>query len=144
MPLLIAGGAWVVVGGLVAAVTGPTEWTRGSWVAAFLVLVAGVAQVGIGAGQAQLPRRAPAAAVSPAQCVMWNVGCVTVISGTLLESPLVVAAGSAPILAVLVMSIVATAGPAISHPVAAFAYRALLLVVLTSVPIGIALSFARH
>ena len=97
VPLLITGTVSVVAGGLVAAVTGPTEWSDGSWVAAFLVLVAGVAQLGIGAGQAYLAVTTPTVAFVAAQAAMWNVGCATVIAGTLLSSPATVAAGSAPL-----------------------------------------------
>lgn len=144
LPLLVAGGASVVAGGLAAAVTGPTRWTEGSWVAAFLVLVAGVAQLGIAAGQAYLTGAAPSAAFVAAQCAMWNLGCAAVITGTLLGSPLIVSAGSAPLLVVLVTSMIAARRRPTPHSVAAFAYRLLLLVVIASIPIGIALSFARH
>ena len=46
-----AGSSCVVVGGLVAAATGPTGFEDGSWVAAYLVLVGGVAQIALGVGQ---------------------------------------------------------------------------------------------
>lgn len=144
LPLLVAGWASVVAGGLAAAVTGPTRWTEGSWVAAFLVLVAGVAQLGIAAGQAYLTGAAPSAAFVAAQCAMWNLGCAAVITGTLLGSPLIVSAGSAPLLVVLVTSMIAARRRPTPHSVAGFAYRLLLLVVIASIPIGIALSFARH
>ena len=52
LPMLIVGGVGVISGGLVAAITGPTSWQHGSWVAAFLVLVVGVGQIGIASGQA--------------------------------------------------------------------------------------------
>jgi hypothetical protein len=143
--LLIAGDASVVAGGLIAAVTGPTEWSDGSWVAAFLVLVAGVAQAGIGAGQAYLAVTTPTVAFVSAQVVMWNVGCATVIAGTLLSSPATVAVGSAPLVAALVMSMVALRDHSgTQRPVVLVGYRLLLLVVLVSVPIGVALAFARH
>ena len=64
VPMLAAGGVSIVAGGVVAAVTGPTDWDHGSWVAAFLVLVAGVAQLGVGAGQAQLVPVAPTVSCS--------------------------------------------------------------------------------
>jgi hypothetical protein len=143
--LLIAGDVSVVAGGLIAAVTGPTEWSDGSWVAAFLVLVAGVAQAGIGAGQAYLAVTTPTVAFVSAQVVMWNVGCATVIAGTLLSSPATVAVGSAPLVAALVMSLVALRDHSgTQRPVVLVGYRLLLLVVLVSVPIGVALAFARH
>lgn len=143
--MLIAGAASVVAGGLVAAVTGPTGWGDGSWVAAFLVLVAGVAQLGIGSGQAHLAVTTPTVALGTAQVVMWNVGCATVIAGTLLSSPATVAVGSAPLVATLVMSMVALRDrPGARRSVVLLGYRLLLLVVLVSVPIGVALAFARR
>ena len=143
--MLIAGAVSVVVGGLAAAVTGPTEWSDGSWVAAFLVLVAGVAQLGIGAGQAYLVVTTPTVAFVTAQVVMWNVGCATVIAGTLLSSPATVAVASAPLVAALVMSMVALRGHSgAQRSVVLVGYRLLLLGVLVSVPIGLALSVARH
>lgn len=145
LPLLIAGTVSVVAGGLVAAVTGPTEWSDGSWVAAFLVLVAGVAQFGIGASQAFLAVTAPTVACVAAQVVMWNIGCATVIAGTLLSSPATVAIGSSPLLAGLVMSMVAIRDQfGAQRSVVLVGYRLLLLVVLASVPIGVALAFASH
>jgi hypothetical protein len=144
LPLLSAGAVSVVAGGMAAAVTGPLQWSHGSWVAAFLVLVAGVTQLGIGAGQAQLSATSPTVAFVAAQCGLWNVGCATVITGTLLSSPLAVAAGSAPLMAVFVMSVAALKGQSGSpRSVVLVGYRLLLLVVLASVPIGIALAFAR-
>lgn len=145
LPLLITGTVSVVAGGLVAAVTGPTEWSDGSWVAAFLVLVVGVGQLGIGAGQASLAATNPTAAFVAAQAAMWNVGCAAVIAGTLLSSPATVAVGSAPLVAVLLLSMVAIRDQfGAQRSVALVGYRLLLLVVLLSVPTGVALAFTRH
>ena len=135
----------VIAGGLAAAVTGPTEWSKGSWVAAFLVLVAGVAQIGLGAGQAYLAVTTPTVAFVTAEVVMWNVACATVIAGTLLSSPATVAVGSVPLVAALVMFMVALSDRSgAQRSIIVVGYRLLLLVVLVSVPIGVALSFARH
>jgi len=41
----------IIVGGSTAAVTGPTSFERGSRVGGLLVLVTGVARVGLGVGQ---------------------------------------------------------------------------------------------
>ena len=46
--LVDLGACGIVLGGLVAAVTGPLELEQGSWAAAYLVLVVGVAQVVVG------------------------------------------------------------------------------------------------
>ncbi len=109
------------------------------------MLVAGVAQLGIGAGQAYLPATTPTVAFVAAQCGMWNIGCAMVIVGTLLSSPVTVSVGSAPLVAVVVMSVVALRGRSrTQRSVVLVAYRLLLLVVLASVPIGLALAFARR
>ena len=145
LPLLTAGGLSVIAGGAAAAVTGPTQWSHGSWVAAFLVLVAGVAQLGIGAGQAYLATTTPTATSVAAQCGMWNLGCAMVIAGTLLSSPFTVSVGSVPLVAVLMMSLLALRGRSRTRrSIVLVAYRLLLVVVLASVPIGIALAFARR
>ncbi len=142
VPLFVAGGVSIIAGGLTAAVTGPTGWERGSWVAAFLVLVAGVAQIGLGTGQAQLVAKPMSVRVAGAQCVLWNTGCVVVISGTLLSSPVAVTVGSMPLLAVLAMSFASRGYRPQSH--FALGYRALLALLLVSLPVGIALAWLRR
>lgn len=141
LPLLVAGGVSIVAGGLAAAVTGPTGWEHGSWVAAFLVLVAGVAQVGLAAGQAELAAAPAAGSTAAGRCAAWNAGCLLVIAGTLLSAPVAVAVGSVALLAVLAMSAVAVRAPA-RRPRLATAYRALLVGLGISVGIGVALAFA--
>lgn len=46
--LVSIGSACVVAGGLVAAVTGPTDFDHRSWLSVYLVLVGGVAQIALG------------------------------------------------------------------------------------------------
>ena len=70
----VLGVCFVVVGGLVAAVTGPLELTRGSWLAAYLVLVCGVPQVALATAQPALSTRPVPARVWLVQVVGWNIG----------------------------------------------------------------------
>lgn len=142
--MFAAGGVSIVTGGLVAAVTGPTEWAHGSWVAAFLVLVAGAAQIGIGAGQAHLAAATPSLTFTALECVLWNAGCVTVVAGTLLASPVTVSAGSTLLVATLAMSAVAVRPSRRERSALLLLYRAMLAVLLVSIPIGIALAWSRH
>lgn len=142
--MFAAGGVSIVAGGLIAAVTGPTGWDHGSWVAAFLVLVAGVAQIGVGAGQAQLAPAGPALAFTAVECVVWNASCATIIAGTLLSSPVTVSIGSALLVAALGMSMLAVRGSGGQPRLLLWSYRVLLIVLLVSIPIGIALSWTRH
>lgn len=142
--MLVAGGFSIVAGGLVAAVTGPTEWDHGSWVAAFLVLVGGVAQIGIAAGQAHLVDTSMTRRFGSVQCILWNTACAIVVAGTLLSSPATVSIGSALLMAALGMSVYAISRSSGRHPQLLVLYRALLSVLLVSIPIGIALSWTRH
>lgn len=142
--LFAAGGASIVAGGLVAAVTGPTKWAHGSWVAAFLVLVAGVAQIGVAAGQAHFARHATTVAFTAMECVLFNASCMTVIAGTLLSTPLLVTIGSVPLVAALGMSMFSVRGSGGQPPLLLWLYRVLLAVVLISIPIGSVLAWTRH
>lgn len=143
VPFLAAGSLAIIAGGFAAAVTGPTEWEHGSWVAAFLVLVAGVAQVGLGAAQAQLAPITPSIGFAAVECALWNAGCLAVIVGTLLSNPLTVSIGGGLVVAALGMSTFAVRGTG-GQRLLLLLYRALLIVLLVSIPIGTTLAWTRH
>lgn len=140
-----AGAVAVVAGGLAAAVTGPTGWEHGSWVAAFLVLVTGVGQIGLGAGQALLADRPPGSRRLAGEVALLNAGSVLVIAGTLAAVPAVVTAGTLALAGALVMF----AGTPRRHDPGhdgrrawpRWAYTGLLAVLLVSSPIGLVLTW---
>ena len=142
-PLFAAGSVSIIAGGLAAAVTGPIEWNHGSWVAAFLVLVTGAGQIGLGAGQARLAPVAPSVGFTAVECALWNGGCLTVISGTLLSNPPAVSIGSGLLVAALGMSTFGVRGTG-GQPLLLVLYRGLLIVLLASIPIGTALAWTKH
>jgi hypothetical protein len=84
----------VVAGGLVAAVSRPTDFDHGPWVAAYLVLVAGVAQIALGAGQAWLAASPPARARLIVEFIAWNVATLATIGGTLMSVPPIIIVGA--------------------------------------------------
>ncbi len=61
----------VAVGGLLAAVTAPAPTELGTWAVAYLVLVAGLAQVGLGMGQGLCTGRVSTVVVGT-QVIGWN------------------------------------------------------------------------
>ena len=150
--LTTTGISSIVLGGLVAAVTGPLGLAHGSWLAAYLVLVGGVAQWAMGQARFRRPdvmqsRR------GWAQFGCWNVGNVLVIGATLAGEPLAVDLGSALLVIALAFAFRATrpgagtaARPAtgVVSPLVDLAYRTLLLVLAVSIPVGMALSHLRH
>lgn len=140
---VVVGIASVIAGGLVAAVTRPAGWEHGSWVAAYLVLVTGVAQVGFGIGQAILAPNVPTRRQVRIECGLWNLGSAGVIVGTLVTQPVIVSVGSVLLLGALALFALATRGEAPGDPRALMGYRLLLLLLLVSVPVGIVLSWIR-
>lgn len=97
-PFIFLGSLCTVAGGLVAAMTRPTGFVLGSWTAAFLVLVGGVAQIALGAGQGWLAHQAPLIGRVRAEAAFWNLGVGATIVGTLTGMPIVTTvAGFVPV-----------------------------------------------
>lgn len=140
---LAVGGIGVVAGGLVAAATGPLRLSLGSWVAAFLVLVVGVAQIGLGALQEGLAARPASDALVAGELVAWNGGAAAVIAGTLLDAPPLVDVGGVLMVLALVLVLLGVRGSSGSPHWAVWVFRALVAVLLVSVPIGLVLAQLR-
>lgn len=142
-PLRICGVAWVVFGGLVAALTGPLALEHGSWVAAYSVLVAGVAQNALGTVQSALLLRRPSRGTIVAELAGWNAGSVAVIGGTLIRMPLIVDVGGLLLVMALAVMIRTVRGRGRGPQWALWTYRFLLAVILISIPIGLLLAHLR-
>jgi hypothetical protein len=140
-PFLVVAAIAIVAGGLVAAVSRPTGWSDGPWVAAYLVLVAGVGQVGLGAGQVAWAASPGSRRQVGRQLVLLNGSSLLVIVGTLVTTPALVTVGSVVLLAALVSF--ARAVPTWGGGRWAWVYRALLVVLIGSIPIGTALAWIR-
>ncbi len=140
----IVGAAAVILGGLVAAVTGPLELSKGSWAAAYLVLVAGAAQVVMGSAR-QRWMRSGSDAQGWAQFASWNIGNLAVIIGTSAGSTVAVFAGAALLVIALVLAFLATfrlQGRA--DRMLLLGFRILLVLLAVSIPIGVTLSAIRN
>lgn len=140
---VLVGTAAVVAGGLVSAVTGPTGFADGSWVAAYLVLVAGVAQVGLGGGQALLGDRMVSGRRRGTQLLTYNAANLAVLAGTLTGSVVVVAAGGGLLLISLALFLTAVRRSR-THPWYLAFYRLVIALLVVSVPVGVLLSVLRH
>ncbi len=141
---LAAGALCIIGGGLVAAITRPTEFTAGPWVAAYTVLVGGVAQIALGAGQALLATRPPLPSIVGVEAASWNAGLVATLAGTLLESPTTTTIGGVTTCAALILFLVAVRRPDAVAQRPTYAYRAMATLVLLSVPVGLVLAWFRH
>ncbi len=148
--MIVVGGFCVVVGGLVAAVTEPLELEHGSWLAAYLVLVGGVAQYAMGRIRKWWhSESARSTSWAWAQLGGWNLGNAGVIAGTLASTPLIVDVGSVLLAFALLIALRATwsAAARFTDPTSTliiWTYRILLLVLVVSIPVGILLSHLRN
>lgn len=142
-PFRVLGAAWVVSGGLVAAVTGPMRLEHGSWSAAYQVLVAGVAQYAFGAAQTALAPVQPSRRKVLAELAAWNIGSAAVIGGTVVRMPLIVDGGGLLLVVALALMIHTVRGKGSGPKWALWTYRILLVVILVSIPIGLTLAHLR-
>ena len=132
----------VIAGGLVAAVTAPAASEASSWAAAYLVLVAGVAQIGLGLGPAVLAPRAPSRRSVIATLGLWNLGNAPVLAGVLLTRTVLVDLGGIALVIALVLALRTvrhSTGPALLRR----AYWLLAAVLGLSIPIGLVLTRIR-
>ena len=157
--MVAIGGIFVVLGGLIAAVTGPLELEHGSWLAAYLVLVCGVAQFAMGTVQAG--QAGSGEALSPrlgwVQLASLNLGNAAVVAGTLTREPLVVDGGVVILVVAFGIALYAVrpwrrtaaatvAGVSVRSGAGRFllwTYRVFLVLLVVSLPVGSILAHLR-
>jgi hypothetical protein len=139
-PFVLVGAVAVVAGGLVSAVSAMSPSELGSWSAAYLVLVAGVAQIALGIGQAGLAPRTPSRAIVAGQFSLWNLGNLAVLVGTLLDVVPVVDLGGALLVVALALLAAAVRGAPERKLRVLWAFRLLVVVLLVSIPVGLVLA----
>ena len=136
----LLGGALVITGGIVAAVNSAAPFAHGSWLAAYLVLVAGVSQVLLGVGRFALLVREPPPRLIRAQVLLWNAGSVAVPAGVLADAAPLVTLGSVALLAALACFAAGVRG--VPLRAGAVGYHALIVALAASVIVGSALAAA--
>lgn len=141
-PFLVVGVACVIGGGLVSAAMAPAATYHSSWAVAYIVLVAGVAQVALGLGQARVTGGDVPPRVLRSELAAWNLGNAAVLAGTLLDVAPALYAGSALLIAALVLVLYAIRdaqpGPAL------VATRVIVALLGISMPVGIVLQAVTH
>lgn len=142
-PFAAAGTACTVAGGLLAAATALAPSQLASWAVAYLVLVGGVAQVALGAGQALLTPRPPGRLALAAELAGWNAGNGAVLAGTLLGATWLADAGGVILAAALALLIAVTRGAAPKPAWPLHVYRAVAALVLVSIPVGLVIAALR-
>lgn len=143
-PFMAMGGISIIAGGLLAAVTAIAPTRHATWAAAYLVLVVGVAQLGIGVGQALLAPKTPSSRLITAELLTWDIGNAGVIAGTLLNRVALVDLGGVLLAISLVLFLLGVRGHPGQKRWLLYAYRLLIAIVLVSIPIGLTISRSAH
>ena len=144
-------GAGLAAALIAAAIRAARPFEHGIWLVAYLFLVACLAQLLLGRGQAVALEAAgmpaPPAAVVWVQAALWNGGVVAVPLGVLVDARLFVVIGAAALLAALA-SFTRTVAPALAARGGAPArlrrgYIALVVFMTATTLLGIALGWDR-
>jgi hypothetical protein len=142
---VVVGVGSVMAGGLTAAASRPTGFGHGSWLAAYLVLVGGVAQIALGAGQAVLAAQPPSTNRVMVELAAWNAGLLGVVLGTLGPAVAVTMAGGLATSGALVSFLGGVRRSGVVVPVRVLhLYRTLAAFVLVSTPVGLAMAWSRR
>lgn len=143
-PFAIAGASAVVAGGgLAAAIAAPSPTRHGVWAVAYLVLVLGVGQLVIGAGQALLAAPPPAPGAATVAAATFNLSGAAIVLGVVTDHVAVFDIGCALLFGVLVWLLyVVRRSPRRSW--ALWGYRAFIAALVVSIPIGMLITTAGH
>lgn len=142
-PMAIVGVLCVIAGGLLPAVTASVITRELAWLSAFLVLVAGVAAVALGFGQAFLGAHVPRGILVYAELVVYFAGNALVITGSLSGFPILTDVGGGLLVLALVGFVWGARGARGPRTWALYAYRAVIVILLVSIPIGLVLAHLR-
>ncbi|WP_111718670.1 hypothetical protein [Homoserinimonas sp. OAct 916] len=136
------GMLFVVVGGLISAATASAPSQRTMWLVAYLVLIGGAAQIGLGYGQSKLADESPSRRRVVGELLAFNLGNAAVITGTFIVQPFLVDAGGAAIVLSLILFWMGARGSQ-RRGWLRFTYVILVAVLVVSIPVGLALAHVR-
>jgi len=143
-PFAVAGVAAVVAGGgLASAIAAPSPTRHGVWAVAYLVLVLGVGQLVIGAGQALLAAEPPTPGVAAVAAATFNLSGAAIVLGVVTDRIAVFDAGCALLFGVLAWLLYVVRRGA-RRSWALWGYRAFIAVLTVSIPIGMLVTTAGH
>lgn len=140
-PFMVIAALAVVGGGLVSAELAHAPTRHAMWLVAYLVLVVGVVQFGLGVGQSWLARALPSTALLVGECGLFNAGNVLVMAGTLAGHVTWVSVGALLLIAALALFFFGVRRASV-RPLLHM-YRVMLLLVGASALVGLLLATLR-
>lgn len=142
-PFLILGGLGILAGGFLSAVSAASPSYLAAWAVAYLVLVVGFAQLLLGIGQDQLAVRRPSASLVTAEVLALNLANAAVLIGSLTTTVVLTWVGAGLIVVAMALFIWAARGGGSRHRWLLYLFRAMIVILLVSAPIGIVLAHSR-
>ncbi|MEO7124400.1 MAG: hypothetical protein ABI400_15065 [Lacisediminihabitans sp.] len=143
IPFLILGGICIIAGGLISAVAAASPSYIASWAVAYIVLVAGVAQLILGIGQAQLASTQPPVWLIVVEVIALNLANVAVLIGSLAELRNLSYIGAALLVIALVLFVWAVRGHHSRSRLLLWAFRVIVVVLAVTAPIGLVIAHSR-
>lgn len=138
LPFVAVGIAAILLGGLIAAAVAHEPSRNMVWMVAYLVLVAGLAQIAFGLGQIVLADKTIGTVLVVSEFLLFNLGNAGVISGTITETLIPVAIGTALLLFGLGLFLYGSRGQ--GHTRLRGGYRVLLAIIAIGALVGLTLS----
>lgn len=131
----------IIAGGALSAALAHAPTRPVMWLVAYLVLVVGIAQIALGAGQSRLAWRALSPALLTSQWLLFNCANGLVIAGRLLAQPAAIVAGAVMLAAALGLFLRGVSGAGRGRLL--YTYRSLVVLLGCSALIGVGLSIWR-
>ena len=147
-PWLVLGLVTTVAGGLVAAAVAHAPTEKPVWASSYLVLVAGLGQLGLALGRALLAPRPPTSGAVARDFGVFALGNAGVVVGTLTDALWLVDVGGVLLVVSLALMVwgVRAGVEAVEHRPRRWVvwllwlYRVLVVVLLISIPVGLVLA----
>lgn len=143
LPFVIIGSVSIILGGLISAASAASPSYTASWAVAYIVLVAGVAQLVLGIGQAQLASRQPSARVIAGEAIALNLANLAVLAGTLIAAPALVDVGAGLLVIALAMFVWAVRGARTHSAWLLHGFRIMIVILAVTAPIGLLIAHSR-
>lgn len=141
LPFVVTATLAQLGAGILAATTAHAPNRNVLWTVAFLILVVGMAQFVLGAGQAIMRRQPPGTRSLTLQWLLFNGGSAAVIAGTICDVFPLVATGTMAFLLSLLMFHLAVRN--VTQRWLLLAYQLVLAIAATGASIGLVLAWFR-
>ena len=142
--VVLLGTVCTVAGGLLAAVSRPLDIGLGPWASAFLVLVGGMAPIGLMVGQSLLATAPVPSHLRRGEFASWYAGVAATLAGAFVGGPVLTTLGAVLLAVALALFLAGTRSHDRRRRFWWGMYRALIVVVLAGAPIGAVLAWVRQ